>query len=443
MQLSIIRRIKKTTPWLIGLVASGLLGIATTVTIALRDASPKSDITQQTVAVVSKGLIVRIKANGVVQAVRKINLSPKAEGRIVQLSIEEGKLVQQGELVAHMDSQRLQAQINQYKSTLAKAQAELAQKQTGNRPEDIAEAKARVATAEASIAEAQAKFNHAREELKRYQSLVEQGAVSRNQFGEYLSKEGEARATLQAAQTRLQEQKEGLTKLRNGTRPEEIAQAQASVAEARGQLQYYEIQLQDTQIQAPFSGTITRLFVQEGDFVTPTTSASSGDGATSASIAELSSGLEIEAKVPEASIAQIKVGQRVEIKVDAYPDDVFTGPVRLIAPRAVKENNITSFRVKVAVQTGQEKLKFGMNVQLAFLAQEIRQALVVPLATIITRPNGQTGVLLPNEDNQAQFRSVTVGATVGDQIQIIQGVSEGEQVFISPPEDQEKEGIKF
>ncbi|WP_193199981.1 HlyD family secretion protein [Nostoc sp. MG11] len=316
MQLSIIRRIKKTTPWLIGLVASGLLGIATTVTIALRDANPKSDITQQTVAVVSQDLIVRIKANGVVQAVRKINLSPKAEGRIVQLSIEEGKLVQQGELLARMDSQRLQAQINQYKSTLAKAQAELAQKQTGNRPEDIAESKARVATAEASIAEAQAKFNHAREELKRYQSLVDKGAVSRNQFGEYLSKEGEARAILQAAQTRLQEQKEGLTKLRNGTRPEEIAQAKASVAEARGQLQYYEIQLQDTQIQAPFSGTVTRLFVQEGDFVTPTTSASSGDGATSASIAELSSGLEIEAKVPEASIAQIKVGQRVEIKVD-------------------------------------------------------------------------------------------------------------------------------
>lgn len=443
MQLSIIRRIKKTTPWLIGLVASGLLGIATTVTIALRDASPKSDITQQTVAVVSQDLTVRIKANGVVQAVRKINLSPKAEGRIVQLSIEEGKLVKQGELLARMDSQRLQAQINQYKSTLAKAQAELAQKQTGNRPEDIAEAKARVATAEASIAEAQAKFNHAREELKRYQSLVDKGAVSRNQFGEYLSKEGETRAILQAAQTRLQEQKEGLTKLRNGTRPEEIAQAKASVAEARGQLQYYEIQLQDTQIQAPFSGTVTRLFVQEGDFVTPTTSASSGDGATSASIAELSSGLEIEAKVPEASIAQIKVGQRVEIKVDAYADEVFTGRVRLIAPRAVKENNITSFRVKVAVQTGQDKLKFGMNVQLAFLAQEIRQALVVPLATIVTRPNGQTGVLLPNEDNQSQFRPVTVGATVGEQIQIIQGVSEGEQVFISPPEEQEKEGVKF
>jgi HlyD family secretion protein len=297
-----------------------------------------------------------------------------------------------------------------------------------------------VATAEANIAEAQAKFNHTRQELKRYQGLVVQGAISRNQFSEYLSKEGEARANLQAAQTRLQEQKQALSKLRNGTRSEEIAQAQASVAEAKGQLQYYQIQLQDSQIQAPFSGKITRLFVQKGDFVTPTTSASSSDGATSTSIAELSGGLEIEAKVPEASIAQIKVGQRVEIKVDAYPNEVFAGRVRMIAPRAVKENNITFFKTKVAVQTGQDKFKYGMNVRLAFLTQEIPNALVVPLATIVTRPSGETGVMIPDEHNQATFRPVSVGATVDEQIQILQGISKGDRVFINPPEDQKKEG---
>jgi HlyD family secretion protein len=441
MQLPIFGKKKKPTPWLIGLVASGLLGIATTATLVLRDATPKPDLTQQTVAVVSKDLVIRIRANGVVQAVRKINLSPKDSGRIVELYVDEGDWVQQGELMARMDSQRLQAQMNQYRSVLGKVQAELAQKQAGSRPEEIAEAQARVATAEANVAEAVTKLNRAQEERHRYQGLVEQGAISRNQFGEYLSKEHEARANLQAAQTRLQEQRAGLAKLRNGTRKEEIAQSQASVAEARGQLQYYETQLQDTQIQAPFSGKITRLFVQEGDFVTPTTSASSSDSATSASIAELSDGLEIEAKVPEASIAQIKVGQRVEIKVDAYPNDVFAGRVRLIAPRAVKENNITSFRIKVAVQTGQDKLKFGMNVRLAFLANQIRKALVVPLAIVVTRSNGQTGVLVPDENNQAQFRSVTVGATVGDQIQILQGVSEGERIFISPPENQKIEGV--
>ena len=440
MQVPIIGKIKKPHPWIVGLVVSGLLGIATAVTLTIQDSTPKSDITQQTVTVVSKDLVIQVKASGVVQAVQKINLSPKSEGRIMQLYVEEGDRVQQGELVARMDSMRLQAQINQYKAVLAKVEAELAQKRAGSRFEEIAEASARVATATANIAEAQAKFNHTRQELKRYQGLVVQGAISRNQFSEYLSKYGEARANLQAAQTRLQEQNLALTKLRNGVRPEEIAQAQASVAEAKGQLQYYQIQMQDSQIEAPFSGKITRLFVQKGDFVTPTTSASSSDGATSTSIAELSNGLEIEAKVPEASIAQIKVGQRVEIKTDAYPNEVFRGRVRMIAPRAVKENNITLFQIKVAVQTGQDKFKYGMNVRLAFMTQEIPHALVVPLATIVTRPDGQTGVMIPDTNNRARFRPVSVGATVGEQIQILQGISKGDRIFINPPEDPNKKG---
>jgi HlyD family secretion protein len=441
MQLPKFSKIKKPSLWLLGLLATGLLGIGATTYLALQDATPKSDITEETVAVVSKDLVVRIRANGVVQAARKINLSPKAEGRIVQLYVEEGDPVKQGELVARMDSQRLQAQVNQYRGTLAKAQAELAQKRVGSRPEEIAEAKARVATAEANVAEAVPKLNRAQEELKRNQFLVEQGAISRDKFGEFLSKEREARASLQAAKTRLTEQQQSLNRVRNGSRPEEIAQAEASVKEAIAQLQYYETQLEDTRIQAPFSGTITRLFVQSGDFVTPTTAASSSDGATSASIAELSSGLEIEAKVPEATINQIQPQQRVEVSADAYPDEVFPGRVRLIAPRAVKENNITSFRIKVALETGQDKLRLGMNVKLAFLGNQIPKALVVPLATIVTRPDGQTGVLVPDKDNQAQFRPVIVGATVGDLIQILQGVSLGERIFISPPEGQKIKGV--
>jgi HlyD family secretion protein len=107
----------------------------------------------------------------------------------------------------------------------------------------------------------------------------------------------------------------------------------------------------------------------------------------------------------------------------------------------VKENNITSFRIKVALETGQDKLRLGMNVKLAFLGNQIPKALVVPLATIVTRPDGQTGVLVADKDNQAKFRSVTVGATVGDLIQILQGVSLGERIFISPPEGQKIEGV--
>jgi HlyD family secretion protein len=434
-------KIKKPTSWLIGLVAAGLLGTAITTYLALRGTTSKSDITNLIVEVTSKDIAVQIKANGVIQAVQNINLSPKEAGRIAKLYVDEGDRVEQGQLVAHMEDEQFKAQVNQYKAAVAKAQADLALKRAGTRPEEISEAKARVATAEANVAEIQAKLDRATEELKRNQFLAQEGAISQNALGEFLSQERSARANLEAAVARLKEQKESLEKLRNGTRKEEIAQAEANVAQATAQLQYYETQLKNTSIRAPFAGTITRRFAQEGDFVTPTTSASSSDGATSASIVELSKGLEVEAKVPEASIAQIKPGQNVEIRADAYTDDIFKGRVRLIAPRAVQENNVTSFRVKVALQTGQDKLKSAMNVKLAFLGDPISNALVVPQAAIVTKKDGQKGVLVPDKKNQAQFRPVTVGSTSGDQIQILQGVSKGERILLSPPEGQAIPGV--
>jgi HlyD family secretion protein len=434
-------KIKKPTSWLIGLVAAGLLGTAIVAYLAFRSTASKSDITNLIVEVTSKDIAVQIKANGVVQAVRNINLSPKEAGRIAKLYVDEGDQVEQNQLVARMEDEQFQAQVNQYKAGLAKSQADLAQKRAGARPEEIAEAKAKLAAAEANVAEIQEKLNRAAEVLKRNQFLAQQGAISQNVLGDYLSQERSARANLDAAVARLKEQRETLEKIRNGTRKEEIAQAEANVAQATAQLQYYETQFKNTSIRAPFAGIITRRFAQEGDFVTPTTSASSSDGATSASIVELSRGLEVEAKVPEASIARIKPGQSVEIRADAYTDNIFKGRVRLIAPRAVQENNVTSFRVKVALQTGQDKLKAAMNVKLAFIGDSISNALVVPLAAIVTKKDGQIGVLVPDKNNQAQFRPVTVGPTSGDQIQILQGVSKGERILLSPPEGQVIPGV--
>lgn len=426
-------KIKKPNLWLIGAIAVGVLGIATTAYLALRGTASKSDITKLIVEVTSKDIAVEIKANGVVQAVQNIKLSPKEAGRIAKLYVEEGDRVEPGQLVARMEDEQFKAQVNQYKALLAKAEADLAQKRAGTRPEEISSSKARVTSAEANVAESQAKLERAREVLKRNQFLVQEGAISQNALGDYVSQERSAKANLEATLARVKEQKENLEKLRNGTRKEEIAQAEADVAQAKAQLQYYETQLKNTLIRAPFAGTVTRRFAQEGDFVTPTTAASTSDGATSTSIVELSKGLEVEAKVPEASIARIKPGQSVEIRADAYLDDIFKGSVRLIAPRAVQENNVTSFRVKIALQTGQDKLKSAMNVKLTFQGEPIPNALVVPLAAVVTKKDSQTGVLVLDKNNQTQFRPVSVGSTSGDQIQILQGLSKGERILLSPP----------
>jgi multidrug efflux pump subunit AcrA (membrane-fusion protein) len=209
---------KKPTSWLIGLVGAGVLGTAITAYLAFRGTTSKSDITNLIVEVTSKDIAVQIKANGVVQAVQKINLSPKEAGRIAKLYVDEGDRVEQGQLVAHMEDEQFKAQVNQYKAALAKAQADLALKRAATRSEEISEGKARVATAEANVAEMQAKLNRAAEELKRNQFLAQEGAISQNALGEFLRQERSARANLEAAVARLKEQKESLEKLRNGTR---------------------------------------------------------------------------------------------------------------------------------------------------------------------------------------------------------------------------------
>ncbi|MEH2409648.1 efflux RND transporter periplasmic adaptor subunit [Nostoc sp.] len=309
-------------------------------------------------------------------------------------------------------------------------------------------AKSKVATAQANVAQAQVRLNRAKEELQRNQLLVKQGAISLNTLGDFSSKEGEARANLEAQLAQLREQKQTLEKVQNGTRKEQIAASEADVTQAQAQLRSYQTQLKETLIRAPFAGTITRKFAQEGDFVTPTTSASSSDGATSASIAELSSGLEVEAKIPEASIARIHTEQQVEIRSDAYPNKTFKGSVRLIAPRAIQDSqgkqstgDVTSFRVKVVLQTGRDLLKSGMNVKLNLISNKIHNALIVPLAAIVTQKDGQTGVWVMDENNKALFRPVTTGSVSGNQIQILKGLIKGEQILLNPPSDQAIPGV--
>jgi HlyD family secretion protein len=216
----------------------------------------------------------------------------------------------------------------------------------------------------------------------------------------------------------------------------EERQAEIKVQEAEFQLKETQAELRNTKVFAPFSGIITRQFAQAGQFVTPTTSASTEAGATSTSIAELSSGLEVVAKLPEASLTEIRVGQRAQISTDAFPGEVFQGRVALVSPRAVIENEVNSFPVSVAIETGLGRLKPAMNVQVRFLADPIRGALVLPLAALTTGENDRRGVLRRKGDSAIEFVPVTVGRISGERVQIVEGLNKGDRVLSSgPPAD--------
>ncbi len=461
-----------STVGIVGILAAGIAGIGSTVYVATRDASAEENLVDLTVAVQAKNLTVRVTASGTIVPVRSVNLSPKTSGRLVELMVEQGDRVQKGQPIARMENEEILAQGKQAEAQLIQAKARLAELEAGSRSEEIERAKARLQKAKAQLAElktgtrtedieqakAQVESAGARAELAkqrrdRFETLYQEGAVSQDRYDEAVTEWEQARSALAEALQNLQELRNGprseeieraeadvyeaqqnLLELQRGPRPEDIAHARAEVEESKWRMREIEERFQNTLVRAPFSGIVTQRYADEGAFVTPTTSASSTASATSTSIVAIAEGLEVLAEVPEVDISRIKSNQQVSVVADAYPDKSFRGRVRLIAPEAIKEENVTLFQVRVALETGLDKLMSGMNVNLTFRGDRLNNAIVVPTVAVVTY-QGKTGVLvLDKEEQEPEFRPVTLGSTIDDQIQILEGVKPTERVFVDLPE---------
>jgi HlyD family secretion protein len=437
MQLPVVGKVRRPAPWLVGLLAAGVLGAGTATYFVVQHRTAAPDISNLTVTVDSQPLTVRITASGTVQPIQTVNLSPKNAGILQELYVEQGDRVTQGQVIARMQSDSIQAELVQSQARVGQAQARLAELRAGNRPQEIAQNQAAVEQAQARVLEAQARVNRADERVSRNQQLASEGAVSQDDLDAVLNDLATAQATLRQNQASLREAQQQFSLTRSGSRAEDIAEAEAQLKEAQGNLQAVQVQLEDTIIRAPFDGIVTQKYATEGAFVTPTTSASEATSATSTAIVAIANGVEVLAEVPEVDINQIKLGQKVEIVADAYPDQVFQGQVRLVAPEAVVKQNVTSFQVRVELVTGETKLLSGMNVDMTFLGDRLNSALTVPTVAIVTK-DGQTGVLIPSATNQVEFRPVKLGNSVGDQTQILEGLKPGDRVFIDLPADQKQ-----
>jgi HlyD family secretion protein len=386
-------------------------------------------------------------------------------------------------------------EIAQAKARLNSAQASLAKSLNGNRPQEVAQAKAKLEQASSSLrlsqsiapqqlqqakaqeAAAQARRNLAKIRLDRFQKLQKEGAFSQDQLDEITANYQTNAATYYEAQQKVQQvqnnsrqeisqrqasvteaeqnliqQKSGSrtednTRLeaevqqlqsafdqsKKGSRSEDIAQLTAAVEAAQAQVMSSQVQMRESVIVAPFDGVITQRYASLGAFVTPTTTASKEGQATSTSVVAIARDLEVKVKVPEVDIGKVSPGQKVEIGADAYPDTKFQGTVRIVAPEAVVEQNVTAFEVRVSIDNDPEqRLKSGMNVNVSFVGKRVAASLMVPTVAIV-RDKGKDGVLVPGKDKQPEFREIEVGFSVREKTQIVKGINAGDLVFIDTP----------
>lgn len=365
VQRSVKRRFPRPKPITLALAGLVLAGGAALVRFGPWTTN-QQDVTPYVTTAERGVLSGLITASGELLAVQKVNVSPRQQGLLDQLLVDEGDAVQKDQILALMD------------------------------PGDLED---RLQERQALLRQAEATYRRKLDDFQRQSRLYQSGVISADAFSEVEN---------------------------------QMLGNQAAVIAARERIEQLEEEQSQQKIRAPFAGTITARYAEPGAFVTPTTTASATAGATSSSIVELSSGLEVSARVPESDIGRIAIDQPASIRVDAYPDERFDARVSEIAPRAVKQDNVTSFEVKLDLIDPPQKLLIGMTADINFQTGRGKPRTLVPTVAIVTE-DGQPGVLLVDTQRKPVFQSVELGNSSGDQTAILKGLEPGTRVFIDLP----------
>ncbi len=320
-----------------------------------------------------------LNSSGYVVAQTKASVASKITGLLVELNVEEGHRVRQGQVLAVLENA-------DYKATLARAEASQE-------------------AARFSLQQAEAELYDARLIYERNSRLVERGVISRQDYDTSEARFRRARAVVQAARS-------------------QVRVADAAVLEAKVNLDY-------TFIRAPFDAVVLTKNADIGDIITPIGAAQQAQ-ASVVTIADMES-LMVEADVSESSIAKVKVGQPAEIQLDALPDERFPGRVHMIVPTA--DRSKASVQVKVAFLERDPRVLPEMSAKAAFLSRPVRpderEAVVAVPGTAVVEVDGRTAVFVAQGD-RARLTRVETGRTFGELVEVRSGLSTDQRVILEP-----------
>ena len=323
-----------------------------------------------------------LNASGYVTARRRATVSSKVTGKVLEVFVEEGKEVKKGQILARLDGSQIRA-------ALAVAQAQLR-------------------TARGAAAEDEARLREAERQYNRLSQLVQEKVVGR--------------AEVDTAQSQVESLKA------------RIALARQQVEVAQSQVAALEVDLADMVVRAPFDGVAISKDAQPGEMISPI---SAGGGFTRTGICTIvdMSSLEIEVDVSESYINRVKPSQPVEAVLDAYPD--WRIPAHVITTVPTADRQKATVRVRIGFEELEARILPDMGVKVSFFNERqpvtaadapVKPRLLVPKGAVRSE-GGQSIVFVVHED-RAERRAVTVGATDGEQIEVVSGVSAGERIVV-------------
>lgn len=265
-------------------------------------------------------------------------------------------------------------------------------------------AEAKVAQARASLASAEERWRI----LDREQQTEAEAAASKVTGAEAALHKAEA----QAVETEL--------------RQAEVASAQAQVQKAEAQVRNAAIMLGYTTITAPRDGVILQRFVEEGTIITSGRSAVTS-GTTIVELGDLTR-MFVDVQVDESDLANVSVGQAVDVRVEAYGDATIEGVVTRLDPQAVTTQNVTTVKVEVEIVHPDKTLLPGLTASCDFLVAEVKDVVYVPRRAVDVTDQGATVRVVVN--GKTIPTPVTVGLRGDEATEILEGLEEGQEVFL-------------
>jgi len=330
------------------------------------------------------GPMAVLQATGYVTARREATVSAQITGTLIKVMIEEGELVEAGQVLALLEDTAQRA-------SLAQAQAQLR-------------------AARSQLVQFSSQLAQNRRDLKRAEDLVGRKLVSQQAL-----EIARTQVETQAAQVDSQEK--------------QVELAQAGVQGAQVQLDYCTIH-------APFTGVIIAKAAQVGEIVSPF---SAGGGFTRTGIGTIvdMDSLEIEVDVNESYINRVIAQQKVEAVLDAYPEWKIPGHVIAIIPTA--DRSKATVKVRVAMEQKDARIVPDMGVRVSFFEEAPKsgaaappppKGVLVPAGSIVQRD--EKNIVFAIDGDRARMRAVTPGQNMGD-LRLVEGIAAGTRVVKEPP----------
>jgi HlyD family secretion protein len=345
-----------------------------------------------------------VVATGKVEPITKVEVKSKASGIVKKLLVEYGDRVKKGQLLAQLDKEEIQAQVEQSKAALQAAEANLKGAQA-----DYERAKVDAEGPDVPLL----KRSYERALQMQRDGVVSQSALddAEKEYKMAVNKQNVARAQIMVLQAK-------------------IAQSQAEVARDRATLNQFQEQLSYTDIVAPIDGIVLSRDVEVGDAVSSILVL--GSSATLVMTMGDTNQVYVKGKVDESDIGRVYLGQPARIKVESFKEKTFNGVVTKISPMGVEKDNVTTFEVRVSIANADGQLRAEMTANAEIILEEHKNVLQIPEGSIIYDKDRKASVEVPDPKGKDGKRKVAIniGISNGAKTEVLSGLKKDEEVIL-------------